>query len=188
MKHITFTHVDATTGVPGYIQPMRNGPAFPVVAGLTYVFALESLYPTDKPIFYGTCADDADLRVPGVLHVITAEDAFNAHVNEMKRRMATERWRVETGGIMVGDTFINTDRDTQSKLTAARIVAKEDRTYTVQWKLQSGFVTLDAAQVIAMADAVRAHVQAAFDKEAVLVAQIDAATTHDDLNLIHWTA
>jgi hypothetical protein len=184
MKHLTYTYVDAVTGVPGHVQPMRNGPAFPPLAGLTHLFALESLYPTDKPVFYGTCDDDAPTNIPGVLHVITADDAFNAHANEIKRRVADRRWRVETGGIVVADTFINTDRDTQSKLTAARIVAKEDPAYTVQWKLPGGFATLAAAQVIAMADAVRAHVQTAFDREAALVAHIEAATTHEALDAI----
>jgi hypothetical protein len=181
MKHITFTYVDSQTGVPGYLAPMRNGPASPAVKGLSYIFALESLYPTDKPVFYATCDDDADLRVPGVLHVITEADAFGAHVNEMRRRLADKRWRVETGGIVVGEAVVATDRDTQSKLTAARIVAKEDANYTVQWKMPSGFVTLTAAQIIAMADAVRAHVQSAFDREAALSADISAATTHDAL-------
>lgn len=181
MKHLTYTHVDAGTGVPGYLAPMRNGPAFPAVAGLSYIFALESLYPTDKPVFYGTCDDDADTSIPGVLHVVTEADAYNAHVNEMRRRVADRRWRVETGGIMVGEAFVATDRDTQSKLTAARIVAKEDANYTVQWKLPGGFVTLTAAQVIAMADAVRVHVQAAFDREAALVAEIEGAPTHEAL-------
>lgn len=184
MKHLTFTHVDAVTGVPGYAAPMRNGPAFPSVAGLAYLFALESLYPTEKPVFYGTCDDDADAGTPGVLHIVTAEDAFEAHANEMKRRVADRRWRVETSGIVVDGAVIATDRDTQAKLTAARIVAKEDPTYTVQWKLPGGFATLTAAQVIAMADAVRAHVQAAFDREATLVADIEAATTHEALAAI----
>lgn len=188
MKHITYTHVDAVTGVPGYVDPMRNGPAEPAVAGLAFLFALESQYPTSKPIFYGSCDDDADLRASGVLHVITAEDAFAAHVNEMKRRVAAQRWRVEAGGIVVNDVIVGTDLDTQTKLTAVRIIAKEDPGYTVNWKLPSGFVTLDAAQVIAMADAVRAHVQSAFDREAALLTEIEAATTHTELAAVNIAA
>jgi hypothetical protein len=188
MKHITFTHVDSETGVPGDIAPMRNGPAFPAIKGLVYLFALESLYPTTKPVFYGTCDDDADLRVPGVLHVVTATDAFNAHVNEVKRRVATYRWRVETGGITINDMLVPTDRDTQSKLIAARILAKEDATYSIRWKLASGFVTLDAATLIAIADGVRAHVQACFDREDEIVTDINAATTHAMLETISITA
>ena len=184
MKHVTFTHVDSVTGVPGYVEPMRNGPAFPDVSGLTYMFALESLYPTEKPIFYGTCDDDADVRIPGVLHVVSAEDAFSAHANEVRRRLANKRWMVETGGVTLGETFVNTDRDTQAKLIAARIMAKEDATYSVNWKLPTGFVTLDAPTIIAIADGVRAHVQAAFDREKALLSEIEAATTHAALDAI----
>lgn len=188
MKHITYTQVDAVTGVPGHVEPMRNGPADPAVAGLAFLFALESQYPTSKPIFYGTCNDAADLRVPGVLHVITAEDALAAHVNEMKRRVAAQRWRVETGGIMADDVAVSTDRDTQAKLTAVRIIAKEDPAYTCNWKLPGGFVTVNAAQIIAMADAVRAHVQSAFDREAALLTEIEAATTHTELAAVNIAA
>ena len=188
MKHVTFTHVDSVTGVPGYIEPMSNGPAFPNVSGLTYLFALESQYPTDKPVFYGTCLDDADVRIPGVLHVVTEQDAFSAHVNELKRRLANKRWMVETGGTTIGETFVNTDRDTQSKLIAARILAKEDPAYTIRWKLPTGFVTLDAPTLIAIADGVRAHVQAAFDREDELTTAINAATTHDALDAIDINA
>lgn len=45
-----------------------------------------------------------------------------------------------------------------------------------RWKTASGeFVTLTAPQIIALALAVRAHVQACFDREADLAAQIRAA-------------
>ena len=188
MKHLTFTYVDNQTGVPGYVEPMRNGPAFPNVPGLTYLFALESLYPTEKPIFYGTCDDDADVRIPGVLHVVSAEDAFSAHANEVRRRLANKRWMVETGGTTIAGMPVPTDRDTQSKLIAARILAKEDPAYTIRWKLPTGFTTLDAATLIAIADGVRAHVQAAFDREDVLTQAINAATTHADLDAIDINA
>jgi hypothetical protein len=43
------------------------------------------------------------------------------------------------------------------------------------------FVPLDAQAITAVAMAVRAHVQACFDKEAELKAQIEAATTAEEL-------
>ena len=43
------------------------------------------------------------------------------------------------------------------------------------------FVTLDAAAITAVAMAVRAHVQACFDREAELKAQIEAAVTAEEI-------
>jgi hypothetical protein len=62
----------------------------------------------------------------------------------------------------------------------------QDSTYTCRWKGIDGFVTLNATQIIAIADAVRAHVQSCFDHEAELVPLIEAATTEAELEAINW--
>jgi hypothetical protein len=46
------------------------------------------------------------------------------------------------------------------------------------------FVPLDAAGITAVAMAVRAHVQACFDKEAVLKAKIEAASSAEEIAAI----
>lgn len=112
-------------------------------------------------------------------------DAYKA---ERKAALASIRYDHEISGTTINGTFVNTDRDTQSKLIAARILAKEDPAYTIRWKLPTGFTTLDAATLIAIADGVRAHVQAAFDREDVLTQAINAATTHADLDAIDINA
>jgi hypothetical protein len=93
-----------------------------------------------------------------------------------KGELAAIRYSKEVGGILVGGVPVATDRETQSKLIAARILAKENAVYTVNWKTSAGFVALNAATIIAVADAVASHVQACFDREAVLFAEIDAAS------------
>jgi hypothetical protein len=99
--------------------------------------------------------------------------------------LATIRFAKETGGVLVGGTPVATDRDSQTKLIAARINAKEDDTYTVNWKADNGsFVQINAATMIAIADAVSAHIQACFDREAVLSAAISAATTTAEVRAI----
>lgn len=97
---------------------------------------------------------------------------------QLKVAAATKRWRVETGGITVSGAAIDTSRESQGKLTAAWAKAKADNTFTISnWKTSSGaFVTLDNATIIALCDAVLAHVQACFDAEAVVSAEIDAET------------
>lgn len=68
-------------------------------------------------------------------------------------------------GITVSGVTIGGDDTTQNRLMAARILAKEDASYTVNWKSSNGFVSLNAAQVIVLADALRDHVQKCFDAE-----------------------
>ncbi|SDG10738.1 protein of unknown function [Rhodobacter capsulatus] len=79
-------------------------------------------------------------------------------------------------GIEVDGLHVQTDDLSQSRLTAAALAARLDPGATVRWKLATGdFVDLTAPQIIALALAVRAHVQACFDREADLAAQIRAA-------------
>lgn len=90
---------------------------------------------------------------------------------------AARRWAVETGGITVNGAPVYTDRETQSKLTAAHARAADNPSFTVRWKTAAGsFVTLNAAQVTAIANAVFDHVQAAYDVEADVVAGIAGGT------------
>ena len=63
MKYIKFTYVDAVTGISIASEPAQNGPVFPPVAGLEFVWSRESHYPTDVPEFFGTCPEDADTQV-----------------------------------------------------------------------------------------------------------------------------
>ena len=79
-------------------------------------------------------------------------------------------------GIARDGLQVQTDDLSQSRLTAAALAAQLDPGATVRWKLATGdFVALSAPQIIAIAMAVRAHVQACFDREADLAAQIRAA-------------
>lgn len=104
--------------------------------------------------------------------------------------LEAQRFAVETGGMMIGEVTIRTDRETAAIIMAAYVSAKDDPDFVVaNWKVATGvFVALDAATIIAIALALRAHVQAAFDREAELSAAIMAATTHEDLDAILITA
>jgi hypothetical protein len=72
------------------------------------------------------------------------------------------------GGISVNGIDVQTDDLSQQRLMAARIIAKEDPNYTVNWKSQNGFVTLTSPMIVFLADAVRAHVQKCFDVEKII--------------------
>lgn len=98
------------------------------------------------------------------------------------REIATARYNAEIAGV----NDIKTDRESQALITGAALKAMQDNTYTCKWKGIDGFVTLTAPQIIAIADAVRAHVQSCFDHEAELQPLIAAATTQAELDAINW--
>ena len=96
--------------------------------------------------------------------------------------IAAARYNEEIAGI----NGIRTDRESQGLITGAALKAIQDSTYTCKWKGIDGFVELTAPQIIAIADAVRQHVQGCFDHEAELLPLIEAATTEAELDLITW--
>ena len=88
MKYLKYTHVDAVTGIPVTDAPARNGPAMPAVAGLQFVWARESLYPTEQPQLFGTCPDESDTDIPGVLGLYVQQDFETMQADEMVARAA----------------------------------------------------------------------------------------------------
>ena len=80
MKHICVTEVDAVTKIPCTVEPQRTGPSMPAVKGLKIVWQDKSTWPVElasdgtylrAPKYYGTCDDDADTTIAGVLEVLT---------------------------------------------------------------------------------------------------------------------
>lgn len=103
-----------------------------------------------------------------------------------KAEIAEARYAAEIAGVAVGGFAVRTDRESQSLITGAALKATQDATYTCRWKTESGFVTLDSATVIAVADAVRSHVQGCFDAEDAKCVLIDAATTIVEVEAVTW--
>lgn len=96
-------------------------------------------------------------------------------------RLAARRWIAETGGIVAHGAPIKTDRESQSVLTGAFVQASANPAFTVRWKVGRGaFVTLDAATIVALGNAVTSHVQACFNREDELTGDILAAFAAGD--------
>ncbi len=103
-----------------------------------------------------------------------------------KQEIAAARYAAEIAGVAVGGVVVKTDRESQALITGAALKALQDAEYVCSWKTDAGFVELSAPQILAIADAVRAHVQAQFDHERALLALIDAAGTLEDLEAVAW--
>ena len=86
MQYLKFTYVDAVTGISVASHPAANGPVFPPVKGLEFVWARESRYPTDVPEFFGTCPDDSSTQIDGVLGVYSQADWETMREDEMRAR------------------------------------------------------------------------------------------------------
>ncbi len=72
------------------------------------------------------------------------------------------------------------------ELDRMALKAMQDSEYSCRWKGVGGFIELTAPQILAIADAVRAHVQGCFDHEAELLPLIDAAESPEELAAISY--
>lgn len=115
-------------------------------------------------------------------HVPTLDEAKIKKLGEL----AVARYAAEIAGVAVNGARVRTDRESQAMITGAALQAVDDPSYACRWKTENGFVQLDAEQIKIVAKAVRRHVQAQFDREAALTAQVEAAKTIEDVEAIFW--
>lgn len=106
---------------------------------------------------------------------------------------STKRWSVEVGGITVAGIQISTDDRSKIMISGARIAAQADAGFTTKWVAADGTVhDLDAEQVIAISDAVLAHVSAAFATYSAVLSGIYAdpptITTLAEVDAAAWPA
>ena len=99
--YICITEVDAVTKIPCTVEPQRTGPSMPAVKGYTHLWHDSSTWPvsTDAtgtylraPRYYGTCDDDADTTIAGVLQVLTEAEFNAAKVIEHEARKPYPSW------------------------------------------------------------------------------------------------
>lgn len=88
MKYIRFTYIDSITGLSVLEAHAKNGPKYPEVADLVFLFSRSSDFPTNTPMMYGVCDADADTTTPGVLEVLSFEDSMVEHKQELRRRIS----------------------------------------------------------------------------------------------------
>lgn len=147
-----------------------------------------------KKIYKHSVADMARLQqdCPDLYQSVSEQWANEPLIDDdpkslKKAEIAAARYDAETAGTTVNGVLIDTGRDSQALITGAALAAVIDGEYSLNWKTESGFIHLSAPEIIAVAQAVRAHVQHCFDREGELVALVDAAKTEDELNAIEIT-
>jgi hypothetical protein len=99
--YICVTEVDAVTKIPCTVEPQRTGPSMPDVKGFQYKWQNSSTYPVElapdgtylrAPKYYGTCDDDADTSIAGVLQVLTEEEYNTLRTAEHEARKPYPSW------------------------------------------------------------------------------------------------
>ena len=99
--HIVVTEVDAVTKVVCTSEPQRTGPSMPAIKGLQIVWQDKSTWPVETssdgtylraPKYYGTCDDDADLNIAGVLDVLTETEWNERRVTEHEATKPYPSW------------------------------------------------------------------------------------------------
>lgn len=88
--YVCVTHIDNLTKIPCFIEPMKIGPSFPKIKGLNIEWWDQSQWPIENsnnfPKFYGTCDDDADTSIPGLISVLTEQEYNELHETELSLR------------------------------------------------------------------------------------------------------
>ena len=99
--YICITEVDAVTKRPCTVEPQRTGPSMPAVKGWTHIWHDKSTWPVSTssdgtylraPRYYGTCDDDADTTIAGVLQLLTEAEFNAAKVAEHEARKPYPSW------------------------------------------------------------------------------------------------
>ncbi|MEN5083741.1 DUF4376 domain-containing protein [Bosea sp. TWI1241] len=87
------------------------------------------------------------------------------------------RWQVEIGGIEAGGVQIATDDRSKTMILGARLAAQADPSWSTIWQDAAGQAhPVDAAAIVAISDAVQAHVNGTFVTLADVLAAIDTGT------------
>lgn len=99
--YIQLTNIDADTGILCTEAPMRTGPAIPNVKGFEFIFQNESDFPiasnpdgslTKPPLIWGTCDDDTDTELVGVIKTLTQAEFESEKLQEFNLRKPYPSW------------------------------------------------------------------------------------------------
>lgn len=106
-----------------------------------------------------------------------------------QQRIAARRYQAQIAGTTLQGMQIDTSTDSQALITGAALAAVLDSAYVCRWKMADGTrVELDAKMIIAVASAVRDHIQACYDREDELLTAVAEGTFTDAMLDQGWPA
>lgn len=143
MKYLKFTYVDAVTGISVAAESAANGPVFPAVKGLEFIWARESAYPTPVPEFFGNCPDDSPTQIDGVLGVFVKADFDSMYADEINARAA----KASEAGRITKLAFRN--RFTMAEKVAMELAAMDDPSAALSQRQQAAALRANLADTAA---------------------------------------
>ncbi|MGN4047509.1 DUF4376 domain-containing protein [Pseudomonas sp. SM4] len=114
------------------------------------------------------------------------KEPFPQVAPDYARSVAAERYEREDSAVSVDGLSIATSRESAGLIYGAGLSAMLDPDYRCNFKTLDGFVEIGAQQILAIAKAVRAHVQACFDREFQLLQAVEADTYVDAMLKEGW--
>ena len=173
MHHTAQHYADAHPGAgPLETEEQRNA------AGL---FTLYEIPPAYNPLTHGLALDGVEL-VEGAYHAryTLAPLPVDQVRADLMAAVSAKRWAVETGGLTLpGGATVGTTIDDQNRITSVIANAQLAGVVSVDFKAQSGWVTLSLEHMRGIAAAIALHVQACFSAERAHHEAIAAASDAD---------
>lgn len=114
------------------------------------------------------------------------KEPFSQVAPDYAQRIAAERYEREDSAVSVDGLSIATSRESAGLIYGAGLSAMLDPDYRCNFKTREGFIEIGAQQILTIAKAVRAHVQACFDRELALLQAVEAGTYSDEMLKEGW--
>jgi len=117
------------------------------------------------------------------------DDSYPPTIPNLISYAANKRYTLETGGITINGVSVDTSRDSQAMINGAYIYITTSGAPSIAYKSDSGWITMDAATIKAIALAIGQHVQNCFLSEQAIDIAINAGTitTFVQIESYNWT-
>jgi len=100
--------------------------------------------------------------------------------------LAENRWKEETAGYTYNGHEFHSDRESQDRVFQAYMASLSDPNFTVTWKTKTGWLEMTANDFITLYNEFQIFLQGLYKKEKQLQAQVETATTIEELEAIKW--
>ena len=101
-------------------------------------------------------------------------------------KLANARWQEETGGYIYKGHEFHSDRESQNRVFQAYMASLNNPNFTATWKTKTGWLEMTANDFITLYNEFQIFLQGLYKKEKQLQAQVEAATTIEELNKVEW--
>ena len=109
------------------------------------------------------------------------EDEINNKIDDIINELAKIRYQHEIGGVNIGDIIIDTNRQSQALINGAYSTTLINPNTTINFKATTGWINLNANDIINIATIVSMHVQSCFNRELELYTLIKSSNNINDI-------